>query len=211
MAYIAAADLRERTRKPWAADILLTEGDASDAELDLIIAQVAAQVELDLDDDFDPPSPDNDETINIDGAGGTRLHLPRRCRSITTLSTRSESTFTTQSSSTYYHRKSLNAAGTAMVEGRRFDYLEVQSGFTLAGWPYGTEAVRIVGKFGWAAVPDDIKRLVALRVYDLVRAKADPLTQITQRVTVDATLVLGESREMADIVNRYSRKVVYVG
>jgi hypothetical protein len=43
-----------------------------------VIASVATQVELDLDDDFDPPGAGHDETTYVDGTVGTRLYLPRR-------------------------------------------------------------------------------------------------------------------------------------
>jgi hypothetical protein len=54
-------------------------------------------------------------------------------------------------------------------------------------------------------VPDDIKRLVALIVYDTVKATSDPITRLTQKSTVDAVFTYGESREMARISTIYSR------
>lgn len=215
MAYIAAADLRERTQKPFASNVVLTEGDIIDAQLDLIIAQVVTGVELDLADDFEPPNPDNDETIDVDGWGGTRLFLPRRVRSITSVAVRApfETAFTTQASTAYRLRKSLNSAGTAMLEGRSSDWLDALPGLSYGAWPLGAETVRLVGKFGWAAVPEDIKRLVALRVYDIVKTKQDPLNRISQRITLDATIVYGPSQEMDDIVTRYRRSaaLAYIG
>lgn len=218
MAYIAAADLRERTRKSWAADIVLTENEGTDAYLDLVIAQVASQVELDLGDDFDPPSPDNDETLLVQGWGTSRLRVPRRVRSLTTVEvlTSPPSTYQTQVSTSYALRKSLNSTGTAMLpgpdgRGRKHDWLEAYPGLTTTSWPCAADAVRLTGKFGWAAVPDDIKRLVALKVYEMVKAKADPLSRITQRFTADATVLYGESREITDITTRYQRGMALVG
>lgn len=216
MAYIAAADLRERTRKPWANDIILSEGDGTDAYIDLIITQVTGQVELELRDDFEPPGGDADETAKFDSFGGDVFRVPRRVRSITTLQTRQAggTTMTTQTS--YYHARSLNAAGTAMATddqggGRKFDRLEALPGFSIDCWPYGPEMVWVTGKFGWAAVPDDIKRLVALRTYDLVKNRADPLTTVSSRISSDGTIVYGPSREMEAIVAKYQRGGVYVG
>jgi hypothetical protein len=72
--------------------------------------------------------------------------------------------------------------------------------------------VQLVGKFGWAVVPTDIKRLVALKVYELIKAKADPLSTIIQRTTADAILTYGPSTEITGIVERYRRTLpVYVG
>lgn len=204
MAYVLAADFRERTVKPWCSGLILGEEDCTDAQLDLLIAQVAGQFELELDDDFDPPSPDNDETIYVDGVYGSRLYVPRRVRSLTTVSTRSLSgTITALTSTSYRLRSSLNGTGTAMVEGRRRDWIDSLSWNTWAS----DGGIQLVGKFGWAAVPTDIKRLVALRVYDVMKATADPLSTVTQRVTGDGTLAFAESREMARITAIYGRRM----
>ena len=214
MAYIAAADLRERTHKSFATGIVLAEGDATDALLDSVIAQVTTQVELDLADDFEPPNPDNDETIDVDGYGNYRLYAPRRIRSLTTVQTRWpwESTYFTQAATSYRLRKSLNGTGTGMVDGRMADWLDALS-ISTGVWPEGAETVRLVGKFGWAAVPEDIKRLVALRVYEIVKAKQDPLHTIRQRVTLDATFIEGPSQAVQEIMDRYRRSpaLAYIG
>lgn len=207
MAYIAAADLRERTHKSFATNLILEES-ITDTLIDAVIAQVTTQVELELSDDFEPPSPDNDEIINADGSGTTRVYLPRRVRSLTTVETRLpwSTTYTTQASTTYYLRKSLNTAGTAMIGTRASDFLDALSISTYA-WPEGADTIRLTGKFGWAGVPEDIKRLVALRTYALVRATADPLHQVVQRTTADAVLTFGPSPEEEAITSRYSRQV----
>ena len=210
MAYIAAADLRERTVKSYCANLILSETDGLDAYIDLIIAQVTTQVELDLSDDFEPAGGDPDETLDVDGSGEARLYVPRRVRSLTTVKTRDAlGVLTAQVSTLWRLRKSLNAAGTAMFDGRRIDYLDVIDGKALLTvgtfWPEGTQTVELVGKFGWAAVPDDIKRLVALKVYDTIKGNADPLSRIIQRQTLDATITYGTSSEAADIEARYTR------
>jgi hypothetical protein len=216
MTYVAAADFRERLLKPWTQNLLLAEADAPDTYLDLCIAQMATQVELDLDDDFDPPSPDNDETLELHGSGHVRQYFPRRVRSITAVNLRAtDGTLGAVGTGYYRLRQSLNAGGTAMVDGAKDDYLELLKalpgslvwpyGGWVGVWPYGVNTVQVIGKFGWGAVPADIKRLVALRVYSMVKAKADPLTTITQRSTVDAVITYGPSTEELDIVNRYTR------
>ena len=215
MAYIAAADFRERTVKPYCTNLILSENDGLDAYVDLIITQVVSQVELDLADDFEPPGGDADETIDVDGWGTTRLYAPRRVRSLTTVSIRWpwETNFTAQAATAYRLRKSLNAAGSAMVDGTKNDYLDAMPGLGTGIWPSGAQTVRLVGKFGWAVVPDDIKRLVALRVYDQIKGSSDPLSRIVQRTTADAILTYGPSSEVTDITNRYRRSpaLAYIG
>jgi hypothetical protein len=215
MAYVAAADFRERTIKPWTANLTLDENEGTDAYIDLLITQMTTQVELDLADDFEPPTPDNDEIITVYGYGTTRLYTPRRVRSLTTVETRWPwtTTYTTQATTAYILRQSLNAAGTAMVDGRTADWLDALTGLSTGVWPYGADAVRLTGKFGWAAVPTDIKRLVALKVYDQVKAKSDPLSRIIERATGDGVVTYGPSTEMVDIVNRYRRQpaLAYIG
>jgi hypothetical protein len=210
VAYIAAADFRERTVKPHCANLILSENDGLDAYIDLVITQVSTQVELDLADDFDPPTPDTDEIISVDGSGWSRLYLPRRVRSLTTVETRALEVYTVQASTKWRLRKSLNTAGTAMVEGRVSDWLDAVSLSTTV-WPYGADTVRLTGKFGWAAVPDDIKRLLALKVYDLIKGSTDPLSRIVQRQTLDATITYGPSSEITDIMSRYQRTPLVVG
>jgi hypothetical protein len=118
--------------------------------------------------------------------------------------------FTVQASTTWRLRKSLNAAGTAMVEGRVSDWLDAVS-LSTSVWPSGADTVRLTGKFGWAAVPDDIKRLVALKTYDLIKGSTDPLSRIVQRQTLDATITYGPSAEITDIMSRYQRTPLVVG
>ncbi|MDQ5815817.1 MAG: hypothetical protein M3516_05945 [Actinomycetota bacterium] len=210
MAYVVAADFRERTVKPYCAHLILGEADGTDAYIDLIIAQVTTQVEIDLADDFEPPNPDSDEVISVDGSGWGRLYLPRRVRSLTTVETRALEVYTVQASTTWRLRKSLNAAGTAMVEGRVSDWLDAVS-LSTSAWSWGADTVRLTGKFGWAVVPDDIKRLVALKVYDQIKGNADPLSRIVQRQTLDATITYGPSTEVTDIMARYQRTSLIVG
>jgi len=214
MAYIAAADFRERTVKPYCANLILGEADGLDAYIDLIIAQVTTQVELDLADDFEPAGGDPDETIDVDGWGTSRLYAPRRVRSLTTVQTRWPwvTTFTTEAAASYRLRKSLNTAGSAMIDGTKNDWIDAIT-LSTGIWPSGAQTVRLVGKFGWAVVPDDIKRLVALKVYDLIKGNADPLSRIVQRQTLDATITYGASTEVADITSRYRRSpaLAYIG
>lgn len=207
MAYIAAADFRERTVKPYCNNLILGETDGSDAYLDLLIAQVTTQVELDLADDFEPPGGDADEAIDVDGWNSSRLYTPRRVRSLTTVQTRLSylTTYVTEAATSYRIKKSLDAAGTSMIDGSTSDWLDALVGLSTGVWPMGAGTVKLTGKFGWAAVPTDIKRLVALKVYAIIKGSGDPLTQIIQRQTLDATITYGPPGEITDIEARYRR------
>ena len=209
MTYIAAADFRERTVAAYCVGLILGETDGLDSYIDLIITRVVTQVELDLGDDFEPAGGDPDETIDVDGFDRPRLYTPRRVRSLTTVKTRAaDGTLTTQASTAWRLHKSLDTAGTAMLDGSRLDYLV----HLVDVWPLGTQTVQLVGKFGWAAVPTDIKRLVALKVYDVIKGNADPLSRIVQRQTLDATITYGAPTEITELENRYRRNLpVYVG
>jgi hypothetical protein len=207
--YVSAVDFRLGSLRPYTAGLALAENDGTDAYLDLVIASVVTGVELDLHDDFEPPTPDTDETIVTAGNGLSTWYPPRRVRSLTSVSTRSSSGVLSASASTTYRLdRSLNAAGTAMVDGRKLDSLVLLAGSTLMSWPDEPGSIELVGKFGWAAVPDDVKRLVALRTYGMVKAKADPLTTIVQRTTIDAVMTFGPSAEEREIVDRYARFAV---
>jgi len=206
--YAVPADFREPTQKHWARDLVLGP-EITDALLTQTIAWVATQLELDLADRFDPPTPDNDETIDVDGSLTSRVYLPRRIRSLTSLQTKNTSgTLASVASSTYRVHSSLNAAGTDFAfDGHRgSDYIDA------FGWTFPIEAgsLRLVGKFGWAVVPDDIKRLVALDVYDIVKGSSDPTSRLIQKNTADATYTYGPSREAEEIRARYSRRKAWV-
>lgn len=209
MVFFAPADLRETTQKSWAANLLLDASDITDALLTSLIAQVGQQVEYDLWDDFDPPSPDNDETVEVSGQDSTRLYLPRRCRSVTTVKTRNDAgTLTTEAATAYRLHSSLVTGGTAIRDRRRTDYLEALSGLTTGTWLAGEQTVQVVGKFGWAAVPDDIKRLIALRIYRMVKSTGDPGSTVVQRVSGTGEIVTyaESSLEEQRIEAKYMRK-----
>lgn len=210
MPYIVPNDFREVTVKPWCRNLVLTEA-VGDTELAAAIAVIQGRVEQDLMDDFEPPNPDNDVTLELDGSGQCRQYVARRIRAITTVKTRDSSgALTLEDAGTYRIHASLDTGGLVMLDQRRQDWLEVIPGRLLSTgadwWPWGPQTVQLVGKFGWGAVPEDIKRLTALRVYEYVKANANPLTTIQQVNYGDHVEIRGESREMGEIVKRYRRR-----
>jgi hypothetical protein len=213
MAYIAAADFTIKGRKSWTRGLTFTEAEGDATAVDAVIADVESWVNDKLQDDFEPAGGDPDTTIDIDGSGLPRMYLPKRTRSLTTVSTRAaDGTLTAQASTLWRLHSSIEAG----VLVGKFDYLEVIEGKTLQTvgnfWPVGTQTVRLVGKFGWAAPPNDIKRLVALLVYDRLKP-ADGKLRKTQRLQTDqATYTFIDPevdetgiREADEILARYDR------
>jgi len=197
VAFITADDLLTKTQKSWTHGLHLSESDGDAAYIATVITEVEAWVQLDLADDFEPPTPDNDETIELDGKGERRLYIPRRVRSLTTVKTRDlNGVLTLEDSTTYRLHSSLNSTGTAMgLDGvgrpSKVDWLDVISGRTLTTgvWPWGSQTVQLVGKFGWAAVPTDIKRLTALLVYDRVKPLNNHLRKAEKLQTDQASII----------------------
>lgn len=210
MAYVAPADFREQTRKPWTQGLLLDESLVDDYFED-VIALVQERIDDELGDTFEPPSPDDDITLDLNAYGGRRLYLPRRIRSITSVSTRDLNGTLTAEAATLW-RATSSLTGGEFADGP-YDYLELIPGQYLSTgwWPYGAQTVQVVGKFGWPAPPDDIKRLTALYVYDYVKPKDHPLTNVESRTTLEGTIVYGPSEEIERIRDRYRRKAVLVG
>ena len=93
-----------------------------------------------------------------------------------------------------------------MVDGRKLDTSGIDGFRDRAGRTPRIGGARRQVRLGGG--PDDIKRLVALRVYGLVKAKADPLTTIVQRTTIDAVITFGPSVEEREIIDRYARFAV---
>ena len=208
MTYIAAADFRLGTLKSYTTGLALTEADGTNAYLDLVIASVTTQVELDLHDDFEPPNPDVDETLVTSGNGSVFL--------ASTPPGPLADDGDDHRLGGHVHGADGLPAEQVPERRRDGDDRRPQAGHApghrrlrrIACWPDAPGSVELVGKFGWAAVPDDIKRLVSLRIYGLVKAKADPLTTIVQRTTIDAVITFGPSVEEREIIDRYARFAV---
>lgn len=212
MAYVTPGDLLAKSKKSWAQGYLLTEADGDATYIASVIADVEAWVDLTLDDDFEPAGGDPDVTLDVDGSGMPRLYIPKRVRSITTVELRAaDGTLTVQAATLYRLRSSISNG----VLAGGADYLELIGSLSTTGgaWPYGINAVKLTGKFGWAAPPSEIKRLVALLTFDRVKAKNGNLRRTEQLQTRDATYTFVDPEDVQtgiteadDIIYRYSRR-----
>ena len=221
MAILIPADFAVATKKPWCEGLTLGEeaGDSgASGYLVSVITQIQERLENELNDTFEPPNPDNDITIDVNGSGTQRLFVPRRVRSITTVKTRDSLGNLVAEASTLW-RLTQSATG-ADFTGSEYDYLDVIPGqFLSTGscWPWGTQTVQIVGKFGWASTPTDIKRLTALLVYDYLKPTDGKLRK-TERLQTDTqtfSFIVPEPgatgiRGADDIIRRYRRQGVLV-
>jgi len=212
MAYVAPGDLLAKTKKSWAQGYTLTESDGDATYIASVIADVEAWVDLTLDDDFEPAGGDPDTTLDVDGSGMPRLYVPKRVRSLTTVELRDSAGILTAQAATLYRLRSSIVNG-ALAGGA--DYLELIGSLSASGgaWPYGINAVKLTGKFGWAAPPAEIKRLVALLVFDRVKSKNGNLRKTEQLQTRDATYTFVDPEDIKtgiteadDIIYRYSHR-----
>jgi len=169
--YLVPADFRPETPTAATRTLTLTEDLAKDDELTEQIEAVSRRIDHLTGDRFSP------ETVSVDVdvfEYSRRLYLPGRWTAITSIETRDiTGGLTVQTASVYRQRRSLNATGTATVFDR--DYVEILAGgLGLSGpdidygyrWPLGAATVRISGTRGWTVTPGDIKRVVAMLVWD---------------------------------------------
>lgn len=171
MAYLTAAEFRPGTLSAATAGLELAEDLAPTADLTSQIATVGARVDYLTGDHFEQTT----GSIEVDVTeNSSRLFLPQRFSTITAVKTRDHlGVLTTQTAGVYRLRSSLDAAGAIPLYDR--DYVEILDyGNGLYGpdvlwpfaWPVGTSTVQITGTYGWTVTPGDIKRVVALLVWD---------------------------------------------
>lgn len=219
MAYVLPADFRTETVQSWTQGLTLDES-VTDAFLTSVIALVQDGIENDLNDTFEPPSPDNDVTLLVNSWGTQRLDVPRRIRSITTLKTRqNDGTLILQAATDY---RVISSANNPDMGDAELDYVEILNGQTLTGdvsseWPYGVQTVELVGKFGWSSTPNGIKRLTSLLVYDYIKPMDGRLRKTSQLRTEQGTYEFtpqdeGETgiREADNLIRRFRREAVLV-
>lgn len=212
--YIAIADFRSGTQTwytrklpglPW------TTGDVPDADLTAAIGAASDWIDRECDDHFEEEDP---LTINVDGSGLQKLYLPKRCQSVTSVSTLNTDgiNYTVQTSTTYALVSSLDSSGNEFSGLHDLDYLVIPGGQYLnvwgSGqvWPQGVSNVRVVGKFSWNATPERIKRAVALKVWDALTGVNPSLLRADRYTSDVGTFDMAPIVEVSEIVNEYKRR-----
>ena len=213
MVYVKPEDFRGPSLAEYCADLVLTEEEAEVTRLTSAIARQSQRFDDMVYDRFESAS----ATYDLDGKGSVQLYLPARATAITTVKTRDlAGALTAQASTVWRLQSSLNATGDKRLSTDAVDYLQVIPGQFLGGvadsrrWPAGPQTVQVVGMFGWLVVPAEVKRAVALLVWDQFKPQADPLRKVERYVVGDATFTAPTDSktgigEVDDIVHEYTR------
>ncbi len=222
MTYLVPNDFRPSSFAEYCAGVTLTPEEASDPRLTAAIARVSVQFDAATSDHFESRS----VTYTLNGSGTRVQPLPERCTSVTTVKTMwFDGTQTTQDASVYRLHSSLNATGDARLGGTAsVDYLELVPFKYLSGvanygqwgyyggmaWPPDPMSVEVAGAFGWLVTPADVKRAVALMVYDALKPIRADLGRVDRYSTADTSFVMSATSptgipEADDIIARYTR------
>lgn len=214
MAYTVPADLRLETVKWWGQGLTLTATEISDADLTLVIAAVSQRI-----DDWTQDHFESETTVTeyIDGWNTSRLYPRRRIQSITSVAVQTVggTTYTTLAATDYEVVSSISGSA-VRIDGS--DYIAVAYGRTVPGsgsgaWPHGPNAAKVIGTFSWPATPENIKKAVALLVYDEVKPQADILRRGTRLNEPDMSYDLGGTTSPSGIrpvdllISQYMRDV----
>lgn len=213
MAYITAADFREATLAEYCKGLIITDEDMDSTKLALAITRCSGNFDNLTNDHFESAS----ATYNLTGDGSSHLTLPQRCTAVSTVKTKDLlGVQTTQSSSTYRLHSSLVTGGTDTIALDSEDYIAIIPGqyLSLTGyggrWPCDPASIEVVGTFGWTVTPYDVKRAVALMVYDSVKPMSPTLRKATTYRTLDAQFdyaATGPTNipEADEIIRQYTR------
>jgi hypothetical protein len=181
---LAPADFRDDTLQWWCRGFALPEVEISDAELTLVIAAKAQEFEGLTHDRFEAVT----GPLIVDAYGTPHLSVWHRIRTLTQVETRDAAGTWT-----------IEAAAAYRFEAFTGDILQVKvpqvvtivpTQFLSNGhgnWPKGPGTVRLTGTFGWAAVPELVKRAVALMTYDVVKPQSQALYKTERFSLPDVT------------------------
>jgi len=190
MSILVANDFRTESLHEVCRQLDLTDEEAGDAHLTDAIGRLQLRLEEWTNDRYESQA----LTLDLDGSGWTRLYLPRRCTELDAVSLRDEfGDLTLQDPQHYRFRSSLYNAGRERIDPEATDYLVTVPGggglsTGLYDWPTGPQSVRVVGNFGWVEAPTDIKRALALCIFDHFKPlRADLRRTVTWRTT-DASM-----------------------
>lgn len=210
--YLLPPNFRPETPAAACRNLTLVEELAPTDELAEEIEAASRRVDDICDDRF---SPLTGQTVVVDVADSwSRLDLPYRFTAITSVSTRDDlGALTLQLATAYRWHRSLNATGTAVLQDGDRDYIDIllgSDGLVVSSlldpwsWPVGTQAVQIVGDYGWTVTPFDIKRVVAMLCWDhfqrengeIRRAKRWAVDGLTVERDVDSLTGLPEADKL---------------
>jgi hypothetical protein len=201
----------------------------TDAPTDALITAAIARLSTRLDNWTNDHFETDALTLDLDVyLASSRLRLPKRCTAVTTVNTRSPAgVLTLQPATAYRLSSSLEQAGSLRTEGSSIDTIDIILDTTLGltgtlwdgewVWPVGTQTVQVVGSFGWTDTPADIKRAMALLVWDHFKPQASALRQASRQTSADLTVEYAITEpsgipEVDDIIADYKRdSIVAVG
>lgn len=174
MAYIAPADLRTATLAEYAAGLALSTTEVSSASTEALLTATIARVSQLFNDFTNDVFESESLTLELDGDGTSRLMLPKRTTAVTTVKLRDEdgTLGSAQTSTVYRLHSSLYSSGSK--RSGEYDWIDiVPLGAGLSNglegpyaWPCGPQTVQVVGTYGWTTTPAQVKRAIALMVYD---------------------------------------------
>ena len=218
MAYLTAADFDPDSLNEACQGYDL--GDVDPAKITAAIARLSQRLDDLCEDHFEN---ENELALDLDSWASSRLILPKRCTSVTTVKLRDETgTLGAAQPVAAFRLHSSLYLGTSRRFGTDLDWLEtvpLSTGLVDSTsaylWPQGPQTVQVVGDFGWLAVPSDIKAALAQMVWDHFSAQAGALGRTEQLsangetfrfVTVDiASGVYTGLRDVDAIIADYRR------
>lgn len=218
MAYIAYSDFRSASLAEYCANLSLATADASDANLTSSIARFSQRFDDYTNDHFEAEV----VALSLSGDNECDLDLPKRCTAITSITiTDQAGTATAQASTAYRLVSSLYASGSKRLEPDREDYVELVYGaggltgypishYNPYTWPTDANCIAVTGSFGWNTTPGDVKRAVALMVWDHFKGQRGDLRRAARYQTADVTVEVADTTptgipEVDQIIADYKR------
>lgn len=198
MALLTHADFRDPAPNEACIGLELTNGEAEDSLLTAAIARLTSRLQRWCNDTFESVGPG---TVEVDGRGGSRLYLPQRFTAVTAVKTRDETGTLSASltASGYRLHSSLNTAGSDRInQDAILDWIDLLyggTGLSVVGiggssycWPNTPGSVQVTGTYGWTVTPPEIKRALALLVFDHFKRKLSDL-RVADSIQVAGTIV----------------------
>lgn len=216
MPYIVPADLRSATLAEYASGLALTTTDVASTGSEALLTAAIVRLSQKLDDLCnDRFSTVSETSYTLEANGTDTIVLPHRTTRIYNLTTIDPDDIETlEAAGAYRLTSSLDPDGARRV--REFDTLSViPAGPGLSGtrspWCFDKgRTVTVAADFGWTTTPGDIRRAVALLVYDHFKPVDKSLRRAERWQTESASYsqALTEPTglpEVDDIIKEYRR------